>query len=67
MGSIHVSGIPETWKLPLMELTRIFVEQIFATIQEINKKGVTVLLVEQNKDRSVCRSRGKCYVERTFR
>jgi len=50
-----------------MELTRIFVEQIFATIQEINKKGVTVLLVEQNKDRSVCRSRGKCYVERTFR
>ena len=33
---------------PSMGLAPILVEQIFATIQEINKKGVTVLLVEQN-------------------
>jgi branched-chain amino acid transport system ATP-binding protein len=29
-------------------LAPILVEQIFATIQAINKEGVTVLLVEQN-------------------
>jgi branched-chain amino acid transport system ATP-binding protein len=33
---------------PSMGLAPILVEQIFATIQEINKEGVTVLLVEQN-------------------
>jgi branched-chain amino acid transport system ATP-binding protein len=33
---------------PSMGLAPILVEQIFSTIQEINKEGVTVLLVEQN-------------------
>jgi branched-chain amino acid transport system ATP-binding protein len=33
---------------PSMGLAPILVEQIFATVQEINKEGVTVLLVEQN-------------------
>jgi branched-chain amino acid transport system ATP-binding protein len=33
---------------PSMGLAPILVQQIFATIQEINKEGVTVLLVEQN-------------------
>jgi branched-chain amino acid transport system ATP-binding protein len=33
---------------PSMGLAPILVEQIFATIQEINKEGVTILLVEQN-------------------
>jgi branched-chain amino acid transport system ATP-binding protein len=33
---------------PSMGLAPILVEQIFATIQAINKEGVTVLLVEQN-------------------
>ncbi len=33
---------------PSMGLAPILVEQIFTTVQEINKEGVTVLLVEQN-------------------
>jgi branched-chain amino acid transport system ATP-binding protein len=33
---------------PSMGLAPILVEQIFSTIQEINKEGVTILLVEQN-------------------
>jgi len=33
---------------PSMGLAPILVEQIFATIQQINREGVTVLLVEQN-------------------
>lgn len=33
---------------PSMGLAPILVEQIFATIQEINRDGVTILLVEQN-------------------
>ncbi len=33
---------------PSMGLAPILVEQIFATIQEINREGVTILLVEQN-------------------
>jgi branched-chain amino acid transport system ATP-binding protein len=33
---------------PSMGLAPILVEQIFVTIQEINKEGVTILLVEQN-------------------
>ncbi len=33
---------------PSMGLAPILVEQIFATVQEINREGVTVLLVEQN-------------------
>jgi branched-chain amino acid transport system ATP-binding protein len=33
---------------PSMGLAPILVEQIFATIEEINREGVTILLVEQN-------------------
>ena len=33
---------------PSMGLAPILVEQIFAIIQDINKQGTTVLLVEQN-------------------
>ncbi len=33
---------------PSMGLAPIFVEQIFATVQDINRQGTTVLLVEQN-------------------
>jgi branched-chain amino acid transport system ATP-binding protein len=33
---------------PSMGLAPILVEQIFATVVEINRSGVTILLVEQN-------------------
>jgi branched-chain amino acid transport system ATP-binding protein len=33
---------------PSMGLAPILVETIFQTVQEINRRGVTVLLVEQN-------------------
>jgi branched-chain amino acid transport system ATP-binding protein len=33
---------------PSMGLAPVLVELIFATIEQINKEGVTVLLVEQN-------------------
>src|SRR5206468_10260529 len=33
---------------PAMGLARIFVEQVFETIVEINKQGTPILLVEQN-------------------
>ncbi len=38
---------------PSMGLAPILVEQIFATVVEINKSGVTILLVEQNAARTV--------------
>ncbi|MGH2388356.1 MAG: ABC transporter ATP-binding protein, partial [Chloroflexota bacterium] len=33
---------------PSMGLSPIFVERVFDTVQEINKQGVTVFMVEQN-------------------
>lgn len=33
---------------PSMGLSPIFVKEIFSTIKELNKEGVTILLVEQN-------------------
>jgi len=33
---------------PSMGLAPVLVEQIFATIQDINRQGTTILLVEQN-------------------
>ena len=33
---------------PSMGLSPVLVEQIFATIKELNQAGITILLVEQN-------------------
>ncbi len=38
---------------PSLGLGPLIVAQIFQTIQEINKKGITILLVEQNVQRSL--------------
>jgi ABC-type branched-subunit amino acid transport system ATPase component len=38
---------------PTAGLSPLFIEQIFATIQEINRQGVAILMVEQNARRSL--------------
>ena len=44
MGNPHILMLDE----PSLGLSPILVEQIFALIEEINKQGTTILLVEQN-------------------
>ena len=45
-----VMSRPKLWMLdePSMGLSPLFVKEIFKTIVELNKKGTTILLVEQN-------------------
>lgn len=38
---------------PTAGLSPLFIEQIFATVQEINRQGVAILMVEQNARRSL--------------
>jgi branched-chain amino acid transport system ATP-binding protein len=38
---------------PSMGLSPVMVERVFQTIQEINKQGITILLVEQNAKKSL--------------
>ena len=38
---------------PSMGLSRLLVSEIFDIIQEINKQGVTILLVEQNAKKAL--------------
>jgi branched-chain amino acid transport system ATP-binding protein len=38
---------------PSMGLSPVMVERVFKTIQEINKQGITILLVEQNAKKSL--------------
>lgn len=38
---------------PSMGLAPIIVEQIFSIIQELNKEGMTILLVEQNANQAL--------------
>jgi len=49
---------------PSMGLSPIFVKQIFQTIREINRSGVTILLVEQNANLAL-RIAGRGYVLET--
>ena len=49
---------------PSMGLSPLYVNQIFDIIQEINKDGVTVLLVEQNAKKALSIS-NKAYVLET--
>ena len=47
-----------------MDLSPLYVNEIFDIIQEINKDGVTVLLVEQNAKKALSIS-NKAYVLET--
>ena len=49
MASPHIMLLDE----PSMGLSPLLVSEIFAIIEEINKKGTTVLLVEQNAKRAL--------------
>jgi branched-chain amino acid transport system ATP-binding protein len=41
---------------PSMGLAPIYVQRVFEMIKEINKKGVTILLVEQNAQAALTRA-----------
>ena len=49
---------------PSMGLAPVLVEDIFETIEQINKEGVTILLVEQNAHMALSVAH-RCYVLET--
>src|ERR687885_1045083 len=51
---------------PSMGLAPVLVERIFQTVQEINKQGTTILLVEQNAQQALSRAH-RAYVLETGR
>ena len=50
-----------------MGLSPLYVEQVFETIQEINRQGTTIFMVEQNANMALVRSPTALYVLETGR